>query len=79
VVEEELLLRNLEILKNVQEESGAKILLAAEGVLHVPGYPLIAKYLCGTAASGLIRGATRARALPGEVHRILPPPTGRTN
>lgn len=72
VVEEELLLRNLEILKRVQEESGAKILLAQKAFSMFRVYPLIAKYLCGTAASGLYEARLGREHFPGEVHVYSP-------
>lgn len=72
VVEEELLLRNLEILKSVQEESGAKILLAQKAFSMFRVYPLIARYLCGTAASGLYEARLGREYFPGEVHVYSP-------
>lgn len=72
VVEEELLLRNLEILKRVQEESGAKILLAQKAFSMFRVYPLIARYLCGTAASGLYEARLGREHFPGEVHVYSP-------
>jgi carboxynorspermidine decarboxylase len=53
VIHEKLLIRNLEILKEVQERSGAKILLAQKAFSMFSVYPLLARYLCGTTASGL--------------------------
>jgi carboxynorspermidine decarboxylase len=72
VVEEALLLRNLEILKNVQEQSGAKILLAQKAFSMFRVYPLIANYLCGTAASGLYEARLGRKYFPGEVHVYSP-------
>ena len=53
VVDERRLLHNLEILKQVAEESGCKILLAQKAFSMFSVYPLLRKYLCGTTASGL--------------------------
>ena len=53
VVDERRLLHNLEILKQVAEESGCKILLAQKAFSMFSVYPLLRKYLCGTSASGL--------------------------
>lgn len=53
VVSEELLIRNLEILKDIQDQSGAKILLALKAfAMHSLG-DLISQYLPGVCASGL--------------------------
>jgi len=53
VLDEENLIINLERLKRIQEESGAKILLAQKCFSTTAMYPLIAQYLWGTVASGL--------------------------
>lgn len=53
ITDEELLLKNLEILDGVRRKTGAKILLAQKCFSMYSCYPLIAKYLDGTTASGL--------------------------
>lgn len=53
VIDEKKLRENLEILKRVQDESGAKILLAQKAFSAYKTYPLVAKYLTGATASGL--------------------------
>ena len=53
LVEEKSLLHNLEILKDVQERAGCKILLAQKAFSMFYAYPLIRKYLAGTTASGV--------------------------
>lgn len=53
VIDEELLIKNLEILKSVRERTGAKILLAQKAFSMYAVYPLISQYLDGTTASGL--------------------------
>lgn len=53
IVDERLLIKNLEILKNVMDRTGAKILLAQKAFSMFSVYPLIAEYLCGTTASGI--------------------------
>ncbi len=53
VVDEKLLISNLETLDMVQKKTGCKILLAQKSFSMYSTYPLIAKYLCGTTASGL--------------------------
>ncbi|QOP41448.1 carboxynorspermidine decarboxylase [Sulfurimonas marina] len=53
VCEEELLEKNLKLLEYVQEESGAKIILALKGFAMWSTFDLVAKYLQGCTASGL--------------------------
>ena len=53
VIDEKKLRENLEVLKRVQDESGAKILLAQKAYSVYQTYPLIADYLSGATASGL--------------------------
>ncbi|MDD4509502.1 MAG: carboxynorspermidine decarboxylase, partial [Oscillospiraceae bacterium] len=72
VVDESLLLKNLEILNSVQERSGAKILLAQKAFSMFRVYPLLAQYLCGTAASGLYEAKLGRETFGGEVHTFSP-------
>lgn len=51
--EEELLEKNLKLLEYVQNESGAKIILALKGFAMWSTFPLVSKYLKGCTASGL--------------------------
>lgn len=53
VVEEDLLEKNLKILRNVMDRTGCHILLAQKCFSMFYTYPLIGKYLSGTTASGL--------------------------
>ena len=53
VIDEKKLRENLEVLKRVQDESGAKILLAQKAYSVYQTYPLVADYLAGATASGL--------------------------
>ncbi|MBQ6090197.1 MAG: carboxynorspermidine decarboxylase [Lachnospiraceae bacterium] len=53
VIDEGALIHNLEILKRVERESGARILLAQKCFSGFDEYPLIAKYISGTTGSGL--------------------------
>ena len=53
VVDETLLKKNLEILKDTAERAGCRILLAQKAFSMYSVYPLIRQYLSGTAASGL--------------------------
>ena len=51
--EEELLERNLKILDDVQQRSGAKIILALKGFAMWSTFDLVSRYLKGCTASGL--------------------------
>ena len=53
VLEEKLLLKNLEKLKYVADESGAQILCALKGFAMWSTFPLLKKYLSGATASSL--------------------------
>ncbi len=53
VIDEEKLIQNLEILHGVEQRTGAKILLAQKAFSCYHVYPVIGKYLSGTACSGL--------------------------
>ena len=53
LLDEEKLIRNLEILREVSERAGCKILLAQKAFSMFSVYPLIRRYLAGTTASGL--------------------------
>ncbi len=53
VCEEELLEHNLKVLQSIQDESGAKIILALKGFAMYSTFDMVAKYLKGCTASGL--------------------------
>ncbi len=53
VLEEKLLRRNLELIRQVQEKSGAHIILALKGFAMWRVFPLVYEYLSGAAASSL--------------------------
>lgn len=54
VVDEVAIERNLKILQRVEQESGAKVLLALKAFSMFSFAPLIMRYLSGTCASGLL-------------------------
>ena len=70
VVDERRLLHNL--LKQVAEESGCKILLAQKAFSMFSVYPLLRKYLCGTTASGLYEARLGKEEFGGETHVFSP-------
>ena len=72
VIDEKLIIRNLEILKDVQERSGARILLAQKAFSMFSVYPLLAQYLCGTTASGLYEAQLGREEFGKEVHIFSP-------
>lgn len=53
VVDEARLIKNLELLRHVQQEAGCHILLAQKCFSMFRLYPLIGEYLAGTTASGI--------------------------
>ena len=67
-----LLEKNLRILKDVQERSGAKILLALKGYAQFSEFPLISKYLAGTTASGIHEALLGYEEFGKEVHVYSP-------
>lgn len=72
VVDDALLRRNLALLKRVQEESGARILLALKGFAMWDTFPLVSQYLVGTTASGQDEARLGAETFGGEVHCYSP-------
>ncbi len=72
VVDEALLLKNLKILGDVRQRSGAKVLLAQKAFSMFRVYPLLSEYLSGTAASGLFEATLGREHFPGEVHTYSP-------
>lgn len=53
VLEEQLLRKNLELLHDIQERSGANIILALKGFSMYSMFPMVKKYLSGATASSL--------------------------
>ncbi len=72
VVDESSLIRNLEILRDVKDAAGCKILLAQKAFSMFAVYPLIEKYLDGTTASGLFEAKLGREEFKGEVHVFAP-------
>lgn len=68
VVDEDLIQKNLEILKSVADETGCKILLAQKAFSMFSLYPLIGQYLNGTTASGLFEARLGFEEMGGETH-----------
>jgi len=72
VVDENLLIKNLEVLKNVADSTGCRILLAQKAFSMYSFYPLIGQYLNGTAASGLFEARLGAEEMGKENHIFSP-------
>jgi len=70
--EEALLEKNLKLLEYVQQESGAKIILALKGFAMHSTFPLVKKYLHGCTASGLYEARLAREEFGGEVHTYSP-------
>lgn len=72
VVEEVLLRKNLEILKQVEAETGCHILLAQKAFSMYHYYPLIAEYISGATASGLYEARLGKEEMGKENHIFSP-------
>ena len=68
VVDEERIVRNLEILNKVEKRTGCKILLAQKAFSCYHIYPKIREYVSGTACSGLYEARLGYEEMGGENH-----------
>ena len=72
VLDEKLLIKNLEIMKYIQEKSSLKILMALKGFALWDSFPIVKKYLVGTSASGLNEALLGFEEFGNEVHTYSP-------
>lgn len=72
VVDEKKLKQNLEILRQVEKESGCHILLAQKAFSMFALYPLIGSYISGTTASGLYEARLGYEEMGKENHVFAP-------
>ena len=72
LVYEELLEKNLRILAEVAEDTGAKVLLAQKCFSMYHYYPLIGRYLAGTTASGIYEARLSQEEMGKENHVFKP-------
>ena len=72
VIQKEKLIKNLEILREICQETGCRILLAQKAFSMFAVYPLIGKHLNGAAASGLFEARLAAEELGKENHIFSP-------
>lgn len=72
LVSESALRHNMEIMSQVKERTGCKILLAQKAFSMYSTYPLLNKYLDGSTASGLFEARLGFEEFGGEVHVFSP-------
>lgn len=72
ICEESLLEKNLLLMQRIQDESGAKIILALKGFAMWSTFDLVGKYLQGCTASGLHEAKLAREIMNREVHTYSP-------
>lgn len=72
VIDEAKLIKNLQILHEVEEKTGAHILLAQKAFSNFAVYPLIGKYISGTTASGIFEARLGYEEMKKENHVFAP-------
>ena len=72
VVDIRKLRQNLEIIRAVQDITGAKIILALKGFAMFSVFPIVRAYLCGTTASSVNEAKLGSQEFGGEVHAYAP-------
>jgi len=72
ILEEKKLQENLELLDQVQKQSGAKILLALKGFAFQASFDMVGTYLQGCCASGLHEAKLAHEVMQKEVHTYTP-------
>ena len=74
IIDEAGLIYDGKILKNVQDKTGCKILLAQKAFSNFNLYPVLEPYLAGTEASGLYEARLGKEEMPNkEVHVFCEP------
>jgi len=68
IVDEGLLIKNLEMLREIRNRTGCHILLAQKCFSMFSVYPLIGNYINGTTASGLFEAKLGYEYMSGETH-----------
>ena len=72
VLDEKLLKKNLELLSQIQIDSGAKIILALKGFSMYRMFPMVNKYLSGATASSLNEARLIAEEMGCLAHTYAP-------
>ena len=73
LIDEAKLEANLRLLASVRERAGVKILLAQKAFACFDMYPLVARYLDGTTASGLFEARLAHEEMPGKENHVFAP------
>ena len=73
LIDEAKLERNLKVLASVRKRSGVKILLAQKAFSCYATYPLVAKYLDGTTASGVYEARLAHEEMPERENHVFNP------
>ncbi len=72
VLDESRLLKNLELIRRVQDEAGCKIITAFKGFSMWSTFPLVRQYVAGATASSLNEAILAKEEMQKEVHVYLP-------
>ena len=73
VIDEKSLIKNLETLQYVENQTGCHVLLAQKAFSAYHTYPLIAKYISGTTASGLFEAKLAYEEMPDKQIHVYSP------
>ena len=73
LIDEAKLERNLTVLASVRKRAGVKVLLAQKAFSCFATYPLVAKYLDGTTASGVYEARLAHEEMPGRENHVFNP------
>ena len=73
LIDEAALERNLKVLASVRKRAGVKILLAQKAFSCYATYPLVAKYLDGTTASGVYEARLAHEEMPNRENHVFNP------
>lgn len=72
VIDETLLRRNLNLIKNVSEQSGAEIILAFKAFAMWKTFPIFREYICHTTASSLYEASLAFLQFGSKAHTYSP-------
>ena len=73
VIDEKALIKNLETLQYVEQQTGCHVLLAQKAFSTYHTYPLISKYISGTTASGLFEAKLAHEEMPDKQIHVYSP------
>ena len=72
LIDTDLLRKNLELLRSVEQRTGCKILLAQKAFSMYSLYPMIREYISGTTASSLFEARLGREEMGGQTHIYAP-------